>query len=159
MTSLNSVDRADHASPSLRKRIFNQAVASILRSPLHGMMSQKVLVITFQGRKSGRQISTPVGYIEMQDGSIMVFTDGRWWRNLLAHPQVSLWLRGRHVRGRAELCRDTTLNAVFLNQLVKQRGVENARRRGLEAVPTNASDEEVVRLTGNKIFIRIILDN
>jgi len=41
-------------------RFVNQAMQTILRSPLHGMVSSTVLLITFTGRKSGNTYTTPV---------------------------------------------------------------------------------------------------
>ncbi len=34
----------------------------LLRSPIHGMVSKTVLLITFTGRKSGKSFTTPVDY-------------------------------------------------------------------------------------------------
>ena len=49
----------------------------------------KVAVIEARGRRTGRRIATPVGFVELEDGSLLVaasddHTD--WARNLLADP-------------------------------------------------------------------------
>jgi deazaflavin-dependent oxidoreductase (nitroreductase family) len=75
----------------------------VLRSPVHGMVSKTVLLITFTGRKSGKTYTTPVSY--SQDGDqVYVFTHATWWRNLRrgTPTPVTLRLRGREVRGLAE---------------------------------------------------------
>ena len=48
--------------PWVFKWIMNPAIKLILRSPLHGLMSKRLLLITFTGRKSGKQFTTPLGY-------------------------------------------------------------------------------------------------
>ena len=43
-------------------RLINSVVGSILRSPLHRLLSGKLALLTFYGHKSGRRYTTPVGY-------------------------------------------------------------------------------------------------
>lgn len=83
-------------------RACNPLVAALLRSPLHGPLSGRILVLGFTGRKSGRAIETPVSYIE-DDGLVRVFTTNPWWRNVAAKPDVTLWFRGKRVSGRAKV--------------------------------------------------------
>jgi len=79
-------------------RKLNPLIIAILRSPLHSMMSKSVLVITFTGRKSGKQYTTPIMYA--QDGeTVYVFTHGGWWKNLQGGAPVSLRLRGEDRNG------------------------------------------------------------
>ena len=40
----------------------NAGMRFILRSPLHGMVSKTITLISFTGRKSGKAYSTPVSY-------------------------------------------------------------------------------------------------
>jgi hypothetical protein len=48
-------------------KFANPFVRLILRSPLHGLMSAALLLISYRGRKSGRKYSLPVQYV--QDGN------------------------------------------------------------------------------------------
>ena len=55
----------------------------LLRSPLHFLMSRSLLLITYEGRKSGRRYTTPLRYT--REGEVIrCFTSGttQWWRNL-----------------------------------------------------------------------------
>jgi hypothetical protein len=75
-------------------RLLNHAVAALLRSPLHGLISRDLMLITFTGRKSGRSYTTPVTY--SQQGEQIVFhSTQRWWKNLEGSALVTLRLRGR----------------------------------------------------------------
>jgi deazaflavin-dependent oxidoreductase (nitroreductase family) len=50
----------------------------------------KVAVIEARGRRSGRRISTPVGFVEDADGSLLVAASDDhtgWARNLLSDPR------------------------------------------------------------------------
>jgi len=81
--------------------ILNKTMKFILRSPLHGMVSNYLTLITFTGRKSGKIYTTPVSYSQ-QDDQVTIFTHANWWKNLGSSAQVSLCLRGRELQGLAE---------------------------------------------------------
>lgn len=81
--------------------ILNKTMKFVLRSPLHGVISKYLLLITFTGRKSGKTYSTPVSYAQ-EDGQVTIFTHANWWKNLRGGAPVRLRLRGRDVSGQAE---------------------------------------------------------
>jgi deazaflavin-dependent oxidoreductase (nitroreductase family) len=86
------------------KDFGNFWVSLMLRSPFHRSLSSMFLLITFRGRKSGRQISTPVNYWR-KDGGIMI-TSVRtriWWRNLRGGAAVRIRLRGKDRLAQAEV--------------------------------------------------------
>jgi deazaflavin-dependent oxidoreductase (nitroreductase family) len=92
----------------------NQAMKFVLRSPVHGMVSKSVLLITFTGRKSGKTYTTPVSY--SQDGEqVTIFTHATWWKNLRNGAPVVLRIRGRELQGLAEpIAEDTQAVAAGL---------------------------------------------
>jgi deazaflavin-dependent oxidoreductase (nitroreductase family) len=81
---------------------MNNTMKFVLRSPLHGIISNYLLLITFTGRKSGKAYTTPVSYFQQGDDQVIIFTHANWWKNLLSNPAVTLRLRGRGVEGMAE---------------------------------------------------------
>ena len=54
------------------------------------------MLITFTGRKSGRQFTTPVRYIKTDD-TVRCFTaaENQWWRNLRGGAAVTLRMNGQ----------------------------------------------------------------
>lgn len=85
--------------------IVNHSMKFILRSPLHGMVSKSILLITFTGRKSGRKYTTPVSYSQ-KGNQVYVFTHAPWWKNLLGGEPVTLRLRGQDLQGLPEVVAD-----------------------------------------------------
>jgi len=78
-----------------------QTMKFVLRSPVHGMVSKTVLLITFTGRKSGKTFTTPVSYSQEGD-QVYIFTHATWWKNLIGGAPVTLCIRGREFQGLAE---------------------------------------------------------
>lgn len=86
-------------------KFMNRVMVWLMRTPLHRIMSQHIMLISFRGRKSGKLFTTPIGY--MRRGNIVdCFTDHQWWRNLVERPDVSLLIQGKRYAGIAEVIRD-----------------------------------------------------
>lgn len=99
--------------------IVNSSMKLILRSPLHGMVSRSILLITFSGRRSGRSYTTPVSYSQA-DGKVYIFTHAEWWKNLRGGAPVQLRIRGKDYQGLAETVRgDKQAVAAGLGQHLK----------------------------------------
>jgi len=79
----------------------NSAMKLVLRSPVHGMVSKSILLITFTGRKSGKIYTTPVSYSQ-RDDQVYIFTHADWWKNLRNGAPVTLRIRGRELQCLAE---------------------------------------------------------
>lgn len=83
---------------------FNPLMASILRSPLHRLVSGTTMLMTVRGRKSGRAITTPVNYVRHGEDLLTVsFRSRTWWRNLRDGAPVECWLRGKKRAGTASV--------------------------------------------------------
>jgi hypothetical protein len=79
----------------------NNTIKFVLRSPMHGLVSKTILLITFTGCKSGKSYTTPVSYSQT-DHQVTIFTHSGWWKNLRNGAPVILRMRGRDFRGLAE---------------------------------------------------------
>ena len=78
-------------------RRLNPAIAWILRSPLHGVMSRNLLLMTYVGAKSGVTRTLPLSYVEVGGRPYLCTRNSAWWRNLRSGRAVELRLRGRRV--------------------------------------------------------------
>jgi F420H(2)-dependent quinone reductase len=89
----------------LLRYVGNPIVGAILRSPLHGMLSRHLMLLTVVGRRTGRRYTMPVGYVSHY-GTLDVLVANRqqkvWWRNLEGGAPVELVMRGRTFPARAE---------------------------------------------------------
>ena len=94
-----------HAHFAVQNRMVNPLVRGLLRSPAHGLLSRRLLLITVTGRRTGRRFTIPVGYRETDGGiEVAVGWPGRkrWWRNLRGGAPVVVRLRGEERAGWAE---------------------------------------------------------
>lgn len=84
--------------------VARPVVTSLLRSPLHRLLSGSLLLLTVHGRRTGRSYTLPVSYSRSDDELRIVSTPDRtWWRNLRGGATVDVWLAGHERRGMAEI--------------------------------------------------------
>lgn len=85
------------------QRLYNPFVVALLRSPLHGIMSGSTMLITYRGRRSGNEHTTPVNYV--RDGDTLPVVSSRdhaWWKNLRGGAPVTVRVGGRELSGVGE---------------------------------------------------------
>jgi deazaflavin-dependent oxidoreductase (nitroreductase family) len=107
----------------------------------------RYLVITHIGRKSGQRRRTPVNYAQVAEELYVTAGFGRgsdWYRNLLAHPQVEIWLPNGWWTGVAEEVLNPAQRLPILRQVIIDSGFAG-RVVGLN--PHTMTDEEFDRAT------------
>ena len=78
---------------------YNPILIWLLRSPLHGLVSNSTMLITVTGCKSGKEFTLPTNYVDMGEHLLTVsFKRRTWWRNLRGGAPVMLQLLGRNVK-------------------------------------------------------------
>jgi len=92
-----------HPRPPQSVRILvNAVVSTILRSRWHRMRSDRLLLLTFTGRKSGKEFTTPMRYV--QEGETLRMTAVYpWWKNLVGGAPVRVLLCGQMRTGTTEV--------------------------------------------------------
>ena len=134
-------------------------VAAILRSPLHPLLSFGLLLISFEGRRTGRRHTFPVGYQRSGETITVLASRARrksWWRNFREPRPVEVLVRGRRLAGEgrvlagdSEEFRDA-VEATFrrLPRLAGQFGIryERGRRITEEQWRTVVAEGAVVKV-------------
>ena len=133
----------------------NDFMSWVLRSPLHGLLSNEMMLITVTGRKTGRKYTTPVSYYR-QNGYLWVMTsrDRTWWKNLKGGTEVSLLLRRQPVSAFAEP--ELDLEAVQARMVEYLRHVPQAARPlGIRMENGNVNPADIARTSRERLFVRI----
>lgn len=134
----------------------NGFMSWILRSPLHGMLSNGMMLITVTGRKTGKKYTTPVEYY--RDGNtlwVISSRDRTWWRNIQGGAEVGLVLKQKPVTAFAETMLDEAEVEAQLQEYV-QRMPMSARALGL--LDKDVLNEDAIkRVAKNRLFVRLSL--
>lgn len=92
-----------------QRRIFavlNPLMRFLLRLPWRTPLQDRLLLLTYTGRRTGRERSVPISFVEDADGSLLVPGGGAWKWNLGHGERVRLLLRGRERQASSELIGD-----------------------------------------------------
>lgn len=76
------------------QRAFNRVVRWVLASPVHWVMSGKLIIIEVTGRRTGTRYPVPTAYAERGE-QVLAASAGTWVRNLSPERPVVLVHRGR----------------------------------------------------------------
>ena len=117
-------------------RVLNPVVTGLLRSPLHVLISQDLMVLSFTGRTSGKQYAVPIGYLQ-QDNRLYFSCLAGWWKNLPGAP-LTVRLRGQDRECTATRIVELDRIMEVLQLLITKRGERVAQRIGLLAARADA---------------------
>lgn len=101
---------------------FNKVIVYLLKSPLHGLMSNSIMLLTFTGRESGRVYTIPVNYVQGEDAILSISQNDRtWWQNLGDGEIVSLVVHGEKIKAASYVVDDAPAVQAALQAVIRQR--------------------------------------
>jgi deazaflavin-dependent oxidoreductase (nitroreductase family) len=138
-------------------RVTNPFVRFILRSPLHSMLSGRLILITYTGEKSGMKHTLPVQYAK-SDGELIVVAGyhqhKKWWRNLRQQSMIKVCYRGKWFEASATAFEGDVAVIAPLFTAYLRRFPESARIRGLTLNSSgNVEDAEKLREAARKVVM------
>jgi deazaflavin-dependent oxidoreductase (nitroreductase family) len=104
--------------PAAAYKVINPVMGHLLRSPLHGPIGKRLLLLEYTGRKSGKRFRLPVGYVRAGN-ELLLATQSRWRANFRGGAPVRVWLDGKRRPAFAELIEDETEVADALGRMVR----------------------------------------
>lgn len=119
-------------------RVINLPMRAILRLPFPTPLSGALMLVSFQGRKTGKRYQQPISYVRNGD-TLLTPGGGNWKRNLTEDQPVRLRLRGKEVWARPEFVTDPT----EVERLLRQMAAINPRVTSF--VPVGGADGQIDR--------------
>lgn len=138
--------------------LLNRFMIGLLRSPLHGLMSSNVLIISFTGHKTGKPYATPITYLR-EGNTFTAFTESRWWKNFQTPAPVSLWVQGKELSATATAIADPQLVTKTTQHYLEIKGYNRAYLIGVTGLPRNRipTFDEVAKVMEGTVVIHMEL--
>lgn len=107
----------------------------------------RVMILVHEGRKSGKTRHTPVNYA-LRGGDVYCMAGfgsrSQWYRNIMANPQVEIWLPDGWWKGLAEDVTDAPDKLIILRTILINSGFASETFEGID--PRRISDEKLRNL-------------
>ena len=137
---------------------FDPIIKTILRSPLHRMVSGNMMLMTYTGRKSDRQYQVPMNYFVIEStGTKFLATISKpertWWRNLRDWAEVNVLVKGTTYLADAYVIESQAEVRDLLQELFSQYP-DLGERFNIEVVDGEPVRSDVASLAGETVFIR-----
>jgi deazaflavin-dependent oxidoreductase (nitroreductase family) len=131
----------------------------MLRSPLHRALSGSLLVLSYEGRRSGRRYELPLQYVRHDDGVAVWAGNAEaktWWRNFTEPAAVEVVLEGRSRHGKAHLVADPADRTLLLTHYLERfpATTPDAKPKFFGA-RWKPGEEEIAAVAADAVFVAI----
>ncbi|GAB3033759.1 hypothetical protein [Mycobacterium bourgelatii] len=120
-----AVDIGHPPEPLLRA--INPMLRFLLGTPLAGPLGKQLMVLSFKGRKTGRQFSIPVS-AHVIDNDLYALANAGWKHNFSGGAPAEVVYAGKTRSMRGELLRDRDLVSDLYQRCAQSYGVKRAQR-------------------------------
>jgi len=116
---------ADHPPEKLLK-VANPMLRFLLGTPLAGPLRNQLMVLNFNGRKSGRPFSIPVSAHHI-DGTLYAIANAGWKHNFTGGADAEVVHGGKTTKMHGELISDPAVVADLAHRCAQSYGVKKAQ--------------------------------
>jgi hypothetical protein len=113
--------------PSAVLRVVNPLLKALLRTPLAGPAGKQLMVLSFTGRKTGRQFAIPVS-AHVIDNDLYALTGAPWKQNFRDGASAHVVYDGKTSTMCGELIRDRAVVSDLYLRCAQSYGVKRAQR-------------------------------
>jgi hypothetical protein len=150
------------AAPVWMFKLMNPLMTVLLRSPLHGTISGLLMLLSYEGRKTGKRYTHPVGYFQWDKDEVVAFTSAHWWINMTEGRTVTLRINGQTYQATPTVIRQREDKIQTVKELYQRLG---PKKTGLIPLglpkDRQPTDEELqsVPISGTFVRFKIIGQN
>ena len=112
--------------PSAVLRLVNPLLGALLRTPLAGPFGKQLMVLSFTGRKSGREFTIPVS-AHVIDNDLYALTGAVWKQNFRDGAPAQVVYDRKSTAMRGELITDRAIVSDLFKRCAESYGVRRAQ--------------------------------
>src|ERR1700761_7103305 len=105
----------------------NAVVRPLLISPLHWLVSGRLMLLSYTGGKTGKQYIFTVGYFPWDDGDVIVSSSANWPKTIGSAKNVRVLIKRCWFEGRPTVIRQLEQKADVLGAFAKRNGPRAAK--------------------------------
>jgi deazaflavin-dependent oxidoreductase (nitroreductase family) len=126
----------------------------LLRRGLMGSLGEEIMVITVTGRKTGRQYSTPIGFLRDGETIIALSRGSNWFKNAVATGTAQIEIKKHKLAVRVAAVTDQAERERIFALYQRERAKNFSRLFG---VPVDAPEAELQQALAIRDFVKMTL--
>ncbi|MGH7857010.1 MAG: hypothetical protein ACREQY_06720, partial [Candidatus Binatia bacterium] len=107
---------------------FTPILAMLLRSRRHRLISDRMMLLSYVGSRTGRTYTFPIGWFSWGENAVLSFSSTRWPRRLRSGSRVRLLLQGKRHDAVPKVFLECEEVAGVLGEFVARKGPRTARQ-------------------------------
>jgi deazaflavin-dependent oxidoreductase (nitroreductase family) len=124
----------------------------LLRRGWLGSLGDEIMVVTVTGRKTGRQYSTPIGFLRDGETIIALSRGSNWYKNAVATGKATIEIKQHKLDVRVEAVTDQAERERIFALYQRDRTKNFARLFG---VPVDAPEAELQQALAMRDFVKM----
>ena len=116
--------------PARFTKIFaraNALVRPLLRSPLHPLLSKRLMLLSYVGGKTGQAYTFAIGYFPWDDGKVLSFSSANWPKTITNARNVRVLVKGRWFAAEPTAITDADQKCDVLGEFARRNGPKAAK--------------------------------
>lgn len=105
----------------------NAVVRPLLTSPLHPILSGRLMLLDYTGGKTGKRYSFAIGYFPWDDGDVIVSSTANWPRAMGSARDTQVLIKGRWFAARPVVIKEAEPKADMLAEFATRNGPRAAK--------------------------------
>lgn len=105
----------------------NAVVRPILLSPLHSILSSRLMLLRFVGGKTGKQYSFAIGYFPWDDDDVIVSSTAKWPKAIGSARDVHVLIKAQRFAAHAVAIKGADQKADVLEEFARRNGPRAAK--------------------------------
>jgi hypothetical protein len=105
----------------------NAVVRPLLQSPLHAVVSGRLMLLNYTGGKTGKSYSFAIGYFPWDDGDVIVSSSAKWPKTIGSARDVRVLIKRRWFAAQPTPIKDAEAKADLLGEFARRNGPKAAK--------------------------------
>ncbi|MGE2818157.1 hypothetical protein ACQI5H_23895 [Mycobacterium heidelbergense] len=105
----------------------NAIVRPLLKSPLHPIVSGRLMLLNYTGGKTGKQYSFAIGYFPWDDGDVIATSSAKWPKTIGGARNVRLLIKGSWFTAQPSVISQPERKADILGEFARRNGPQAAK--------------------------------
>jgi|SRR6476661_674023 hypothetical protein len=116
--------------PQRVAKLFGRANAimrPLLKSPLHGLLSGRLMLLSYVGGKTGRKYTFAIGYFPWDNGDVLAMSSANWPKAITSADDVQVLIKRRWLHAEPTVIRQDDQKADMLGEFARRNGPRAAK--------------------------------